>query len=155
MNANPSQTPETLADLLQQIWSVKFHVGIGIGVGFIVAFTYTAIALSTYKVSMTIGTVPSIAAQISIENSVQSAFIPRQEKTTNLVQMNQSMYRTIYRSPRIAGMVLKVPEHVNAIAYDKKYGLLGLNPKSWTADDMSKYLEKRIKYHLFKAQLIS
>ena len=145
MNSKQTQSPETLADLIHELWSVKIHIALGAGMGLAIGLLYTIAALSTYKVTMIIGAVPSIAAQISIENSVQSPFIPRQEKTSNLTQMNQSMYRTIYRSPRIAGMILKIPEQVQAIAYDKKYGLLSLNPSSWTADDMSKYLEKRVK----------
>ena len=139
------KSPETLAELIQALWTVKKSILIGASIGLLIAIIYTAIALSTYKITMIVGAVPSISTQISLDTTNPSPFVPQHDQGSGLSKMNQDMYRTIYRSPRIASMVLKIPEHVQAITYDKKYGLFSLNPKSWTADDMSNYFEKRIK----------
>lgn len=140
------QDPETLPELLHDLWAIKVFITVGSIIGFIIAGLYIWTAQKTYKVTMIAGSVPSISMQ-TIPNSTQTnALRPlRNDNTASLSQMHQNMYRTMFRSPRVAGMIIKVPERIKALSYDKKYGLFSINPTSWSDNDLSSYFHKKIR----------
>lgn len=140
-----TQAPETLAQLTQQLWDIKIFIAIGAALGLCTALIYLAMAQTTYKITMIVGPVPTMSKANIVNNAGDNAFYNSGDATTTLLNMHQSTYRTILRSPRIAGLILKMPDHVNAISQDKKYGLISIHPSQWSADDMSKYFEHHIR----------
>lgn len=99
------QEPETLPELLHDLWTIKMFIMVGSVIGLIIAGLYIWTAQKTYKVTMVAGSVPSISMQ-TINSTQTNALRPlRSYNTASLSQMHQSMYRTMFRSPRVAGMI--------------------------------------------------
>lgn len=138
-------TPETLWDLIQEIWSLRRYIMICAGIGVLIALIYTGLAQNTYRVTMIVGGVPTLSSQTQMSGPDNSLLTQKNDNSQNLSQMHQSMYKTIFRSPRVAGMILKLPDKMSAISQDKKYGLFSTSPQNWADEDLSRYFHRSIR----------
>ena len=140
-----AKAPETLSELIQELWSVRIFILIGISIGLISTALYTLSAQRSYKVSMIVGAVPALSHNTSLDNQNPSPLPLQKNKASTMSLMNQNMYRTIFRSPRVADMIIKMPKQLQIIAQDKQYGLFSRDPKNWSNKDLSKYFTKKIR----------
>lgn len=111
----------------------------------LVGVIYTGLAQNTYRVTMIVGAVPTLSSQAQANTSNNFPLAQKNDNSQNLSQMHQNMYRTILRSPRVAGMILKLPDKITAIAQDKKYGLFSTSPQDWADEDLSRYFHRSIR----------
>ncbi len=140
------QSPETLSDFVQNLWAVKKEVFLGSMVGLVIALLYVWTAQSSYKVTMIVGGVPPISMQTAPRGSLTSSpFLSQTKTASTLSQMHQNMYRTMFRSSRVANMVVKIPDHIKAISHDKRYGLFSFEPQGWSGDDLAHYFHRKIR----------
>lgn len=140
-----AQSPETLWDLIQDLWSIRYIIILGAVIGLFVGLAYTIISQKTYKVTMVVGSVPALSNQVQTSTQNTTPLSQNATEIQNLSQMRQNMYQTIFRSPRVADMILKLPAQIRALAQDKKYGLFSITPENWTNEDLSRYFHRSIR----------